>query len=84
MYNKAGDKRSGRGKQKIVGNRDNGISVEGRGMGWGTWGKLDGTTGTFRKENREYEGGGFGVYNGGSRDQDFEWGEIRDGGQQLF
>ena len=43
----------------MVGNRDNRISV--KGMGCGTWGKQDGTTGTFRKENREFEGGGFGV-----------------------
>ena len=27
-------------------------------MGWGTQGKQDGTTGTFRKESREFEGGG--------------------------
>ena len=41
----------GRGKHKIAGNKDNRISVEGRGMGLGTRGKQDGTTGTFRKEN---------------------------------
>ena len=34
-----------------------------RGEGWGRvhGGKQDGTTGTFRKENKEFEGGGFGV-----------------------
>ena len=65
MHNKSGR----RGKDKIVGNRDM-ISVEGRGMGWGTWGKQDGhyrdfqvltLQGTFRKESRKFEGGGFGV-----------------------
>jgi len=30
-------------------------------MGRSTWGKQDGTTGTFRKESREFEGGGYGV-----------------------
>ena len=38
-------------------------SVERRGMGWGGEhgvNKMD-TTGTFRKESREFEGGGFGV-----------------------
>ena len=44
-----------------MGNKDNMISVKGRGMEWGTWGKQDCTTGTFRKENKEFEGGGFGV-----------------------
>ena len=44
-----------------MGNRDNRRSVEERGMGWGTQGKQDGTTGSFRKENREFEGGGFEV-----------------------
>ena len=51
----------GRGKHKIVGNRDNRISVEGRGDGRGKQGKQDGTTGTFREENREFEGGGLWV-----------------------
>ena len=37
-YNKAGDKRVGRVKHKIVGNKDNRISVEGRGTGRGTKG----------------------------------------------
>ena len=60
-YNKAGDKRGGRGKYKIVGNTDNRRPVEGRGMGRGTRGKQDRTTGNFRKENREFEGVGFGV-----------------------
>ena len=55
-------------------NKDNRISVEGRRMGQGTRSKQDGATGTFRKENREFEGGGFGWINGGSKDQDFGWG----------
>ena len=44
-----------------MGNRDI-RSVEGRGMGRGTLGiyKMD-ITGTFRKESREFAGGGFGV-----------------------
>ena len=44
-----------------MGNKDNRIPVEGRGKGRGTRGKQDGTTGTFRKENREFERGGFRV-----------------------
>ena len=52
--------RGARVKHKIVGNRGN-RSVEGRGMGRGTRGIQHGTTGTFRKENREFEGGGFEV-----------------------
>ena len=56
----------GEERKKTVGNRDMRRSVEGRGMGWGTQGKLQGlsgpyTTGTFRKESREFEGGGFGA-----------------------
>ena len=39
--------RGGRGKHKTVGKRDIRKSVEGRGMGQGTRGKQDGTTGTF-------------------------------------
>ena len=39
----------GRGKHKIVGNKDNRISVKGRGTEWGTRGEQYGTTGTFRK-----------------------------------
>ena len=42
------------------------------------------TTGTFRKESREFEGGGFGWISGGRKDQGFEWGKIRGGGEQLF
>ena len=45
----------------MVGSKNNRISVEGRGMGRGTQSKQYGTTGTFRKENREFEGGAFGV-----------------------
>ena len=65
----AGEKRSGRGKNKIVGNRDM-RSREGRGMVQGTRGIQDGhprdvhdltRQGTFGKEGREFEGGGFGV-----------------------
>ena len=44
-----------------MGNRDNWRSVQGRGMGQGTRGKQEDTTATFRKENREFEGSGFGV-----------------------
>ena len=53
-----------------MGNIDRRRSVEGRGMGRGTWGIQDGTlqglsgsymTGTFRNESREFEGHGFGV-----------------------
>ena len=35
--------------------------MEGRGMGCGTWGIQDGHDRTFRKESREFEGGGVGV-----------------------
>ena len=45
--------------------------------------KMD-ITGTFRKENREIEGGGFGWINGGRKDRGFGWGKIRGGGEQLF
>ena len=41
-------------------------------------------TGTFRKESREFEGGGFGWIIGGRKDQGFGWGMIRGGGEQLF
>ena len=41
--------------------RDIRRSAEGRGMGWvHRVNKMD-ITGTFRKESREFEGGGFGV-----------------------
>ena len=45
--------------------------------------KID-TTGTFRKENREFEGGGLGRIIGGRKDRGFGWGMIRGGGEQLF
>ena len=67
-----------------MGNRDIRRSVEGRGMGWGTWGIQDGHSGTFRKESREFEGGGFGWIIGGIKDRGFGWGEIRDDGEQLL
>ena len=44
-----------------MGNKDNRISVKGRGTGHGPRGKQDGTNGTFMKETREFEGGGLGV-----------------------
>ena len=44
-----------------MGNRDIKRSVEGRGMGQGTWGIEDGHYRDFRKESREFEGGGLGV-----------------------
>ena len=53
----AGDRRDGRGKHKTVGNRHMRRSVEGSRMGRG---KEDEHY-TFRKESKEFEGGGFGV-----------------------
>ena len=41
------------------------------------------TTGTFRKESREFEGGGFGWIIGGRKDRGFGLGMIG-GGEQLF
>ena len=62
MYNKGSRRQEEWEREgKTVWNRDMRRSVEGRGMGWGTQGKQDGTTGTFRKESREFEGGGFGM-----------------------
>ena len=42
-------------------------------MGRGTRNKQDGTTGTFSKENREFEGGGFVVV---TEYRDLGWGKI--------
>ena len=67
-----------------MGNSDIRRSVEGREMGWETWGIEDGHYRTFRKESREFEGGGLGWINGGRKDRGFVWGMIRCGGEQLF
>ena len=52
----------GEERKKTVGNRDMRRSVE-ETAGWGGEHRVYkmGTTGTFRKESRELEGGGFGV-----------------------
>ena len=42
------------------------------------------TTGTFRKESREFEGGGLGWIIGSRKYRGFGWGMIRGGGEQLF
>ena len=57
-----------------------------KGEGWdGEHGeyKMD-ITGTFRKESREFEGGGLWWIIGGRKDREFGWGMIRGGGEQLF
>ena len=46
---------------------------------WKGWGREHGEykmdiTGTFRKESREFEGGGLGWINGGRKDRGFGWG----------
>ena len=42
-------------------------------------------TGTFRKESREFEGGGLGwIIIGGRKDRGFGWRTISGGGEQLF
>ena len=66
--------------------------MEGRGMGRGTQGEQDGhyryfqvlTRRTFRKESREFGGGGLGWMNRGRKDHGFACGKVRDGGKQLF
>ena len=57
-----------------------------KGEGWGGeyWvNKMD-ITGTFKRESREFEGGGLGWIIGGRKDRGFGWGMIRGGGEQLF
>ena len=41
-------------------------------------------TGTFRKESREFEGGGLGWIIRGRKDRGLGWGMIRGGGEQCF
>ena len=48
----AWDKRGGRGKDKTVGNSDSRGSMEGKGMGWGTWGIQDGHYRDFQEGNQ--------------------------------
>ena len=57
----SGDKTGRSRKDKKVENRDIRRYVEGRGMNQGTWVYKMDITGTFRKESREFEVGGFGV-----------------------
>ena len=45
--------------------------------------KMD-ITGTFRKESREFEGGGLGWIIVNRKDRGFRWDKIRGGGEQLF
>ena len=61
-----------------MGNRDIRRSVEER-KGWGGEHgvyKMD-STGTFRKESREFEGGGLGGIIGGRKDRGFGWGVMK-------
>ena len=89
----ARDKRGRRGKEKTLGNRDMRRSVEGRGMGWGTQGKLDGHYRDFQVLTRQGLLGrkagnlkdvGLGWINGGRKHHGFGWEKIRHGGEQLF
>ena len=58
-----------------------------KGEGWGAVHGVNNmdTTGTFRKKSREFDGGGFGVrINRDRKDRGFGWGEMREGGEELF
>ena len=60
-------------------------SVEGRGMGQGTWSMQDEH---YRDLSGRKAGNlkevGLGWINGGRKDRGFGWGTIRGGGEQLF
>ena len=71
MHNKGSSRR-----EDICGRERDGVGV--RGVN-----KMD-TTGTFRKESREFEGGVLGWIIGGRKDRAFLWGMIRGGGEQVF
>ena len=68
-------------------------SAEGRGMGQGTCSKQDGHCRDYQVLTRQGLSGrkagnlkdvGLGWISGGRKDHGFGWGEIRDGGEQLF
>ena len=68
-------------------------SVEGRGMGWGTWGKQGGHYRDFQVLTQQGLSGrkagnlkevGLGWINEGRTDRGFGWGKIRDGDERLF